>query len=51
MDFSGTVTFSGLVRDEGYQTGGDQMDAVDLSGTIEFTCDEPTARALIRWWR
>jgi hypothetical protein len=38
-----SVDFDGLVRNEEYETGVGQADPVDVAGTIEFTCEAPTA--------
>ncbi len=41
---SGSVEFDGLVRNERYETGVGQADPIDFAGTIEFSCEAPTAR-------
>ena len=41
---AGTVEFDGLIRNERYETGVGQADPIDFAGTIEFSCDAPSAR-------
>jgi hypothetical protein len=41
---SGSVEFGGLVRNEEWESSSGQADPIDVDGTIEFTCESPTAQ-------